>query len=603
MCFGGVDGHSRTRVVSRAGYAYDLFPAMSVNPQSFSLSPQTARAVETMVQDWTVTDKIRRLWGRDASLWTGSDEDQWLGWLDLVITQIERRSVFSQLSQDIRQENFTHALLLGMGGSSLCPEVLRSTFKTSPSYPALRVLDSTDPAQVRAAEDVLDLGRTLFFLSSKSGTTLETSILFEYFFDRVARRLGPAETGRRFIAITDPGSALEGLAHQRELRRVFLGQPDVGGRFSALSHFGMVPAAAMGLDVGRLLDGAKEMVDRCGADVPVPENPGAVLGIALGELAGAGRNKLTVTASPGIASIGAWLEQLVAESTGKDGKGIVPIDQETLGPPEVYGDDRVFVHMKLSSEEDTSDDVAIGRIEQAGQPVVRIELGDPYAIGQEFFRWEMATAVAGSLLKVNPFDQPDVDASKVASRKVTAKFEQTGALSEAVPFFEAAEISLFSESDAGARILKEVTRKHSLAGYLGGFLAGLTTGDYLAILAYVEMNAMHASHLQRIRDLVRDRRRVATCLGFGPRFLHSTGQLHKGGPATGVFLQITCDDRTDLPVPGRSYSFGIVKAAQARGDMEVLGQRGRRVLRVHIRGDLVQGLVQLGQAVVEALEQ
>ena len=358
----------------------------------------------------------------------------------------------------------------------------------------------------------------------------------------------------------------------------------------------------MGLDVGRLLDATKAMVDHCRADVPVAENPGVMLGIALGQLAVSGRNKLTVAASPAIASLGAWLEQLVAESTGKNGKGIVPVDQETLGPPEVYGDDRAFVYLKLRSEGSTAVDSAIDRIDQAGQPVVRIQLDDPYSIGQEFFRWEMATAVAGSLLKVNPFDQPDVDTSKVASRKVTAEFEQTGALEKADPFFETSDISLFSDSDAVARALQQATPRPSLSGYLGAYLEGLDTGDYFAILAYVAMNAMHLSHLQRIRDIVRDRRCVATCLGFGPRFLHSTGQLHKGGPATGVFLQITCDDPMDLPVPGRSYSFGIVKAAQALGDMKVLEQRGRRVLRVHIGGDLAHGLDQLRQAVAEALE-
>ena len=588
--------------MSPTRHEYDLFPAMRVNSQSFSLPPQIARAVEATVEEWIGEDKVQRIWGRDPSLWTGSDEDQRLSWLDVVTTQLERQSTFSQISADVRQGQFTHALLLGMGGSSLCPEVLRSTFECGPSHPALRVLDSTVPAQVRAAEDAVDLRRTLFIVSSKSGTTLESSILFEYFFDHMASIFPPAETGRRFVAITDPGSSLESLARQRDLRRVFLGQPDVGGRFSALSDFGLVPAALMGLDVARLLDVTKQMVDQCGADVPVSKNPGVMLGIALGQLAGAGRNKLTIAASPAIGSLGAWLEQLVAESTGKDGKGIVPVDQESLGPPEVYGDDRVFVYLKLSSEGSTSEDSAIDRIEQAGQPVVRIELDGPYAIGQEFFRWEMATAVAGSLLKVNPFDQPDVDASKVASRKMTAEFEQTGALDESEPFFETAEISLFSDSDTVARVFQEVTPRPSLSGYLGAYLAGLNTGDYFAILAYVAMNATNLFHLQQIRNLVRDRTCVATCLGFGPRFLHSTGQLHKGGPATGVFLQITCDDPMDLPVPGRSYSFGIVKAAQALGDMEVLEQRGRRVLRVHIGGDLAHGLDQLRQAVAEALE-
>ena len=321
-------------------------------------------------------------------------------------------------------------------GSSLCPEVLNSTFERVPSFPELRVLDSTDPAQVRAREDALDLRQTLFIISSKSGTTLESSILLEYFLDRLADSIGMADAGRRFIAITDPGSSLESLAHERGFRDVFPGPPNIGGRFSALSDFGMVPGAVLGLDVGRILDGAQSMVDQCRAGVAVAENAGVLLGIILGELALAGRNKLTLAASPTVAGLGAWLEQLVAESTGKDGQGIVPVDEETLGPPRVYGDDRVFVYLKLSSEERTSDDLAIDRIQQAGQPVVRIELSEPYAIGQEFFRWEMATAVVGSLLKVHPFDQPDVEASKVASRKMTTAFEENGSLGEPSAFFE-----------------------------------------------------------------------------------------------------------------------------------------------------------------------
>ena len=576
---------------------------MAVNPQSFSLPAQIVQSVESKIQEWTSGDNVQRIWGRDASMWTGSDEGQWLGWLDLVRTQLERRHTFTQISDDVRHEQFADALLLGMGGSSLCPDVLRSTFGRSPSYPALRIIDSTDPAQVRSLEGAVDLQRTLFIVSSKSGATLESSILFEYFYDRLARIVGPVKAARRFIAITDPGSSLERLAHERDLGRVCLGRPDVGGRFSALSDFGMVPAAAMGIDVGRLLDGTKEMVDRCGRDVPVAENPGVLLGIVIAQLAAMGRNKLTIAASQAISSMGSWLEQLVAESTGKDGKGIVPIDQESLAPPDIYGDDRVFVYLTLKSEERSSDESAIDRIEKAGIPVVRIELADPYTIGQEFFRWEMATAVAGSLLKVNPFDQPDVEASKVASRNVTAEFEQSGCLSVTDPFFNSGNISLFSDSNRSIHVRKAVTAKDSLAGCLGEFLKGLKAGDYFAILAFVEMNASHLSHLQRIRDLVREKMRVATSLGFGPRFLHSTGQLHKGGPATGVFLQITCADPTDLPIPGRSYSFGIVKAAQAFGDMEVLQQKGRPVLRAHIQGDVAEGLEKLRQAVAEALQQ
>ncbi len=576
---------------------------MAVNPQSLSLPFEVTRAVESTLQEWTTEDTVRRIWNRDASLWTGSNEDRWLGWLDIVPSQLERRNAFLQIAEDVRAEGFTEALLLGMGGSSLCPEVLRLTFENDPSFPALHVLDSTDPAQIRATESSVELERTLFIVSSKSGTTLESSLLFEYFFDRVAKILSPVEAGRRFVAITDPGSRLESLANQRHLRSVFAGQADVGGRFSALSDFGMVPAAVMGLDVARLLAATDEMVSGCGPDVSTLENPGVLLGIALGRLAGAGRDKMTIVTSRKIAGLGAWLEQLVAESTGQDGKGIVPVDGETLGSPEVYGADRVFVYLKLSSDENSAEDAAIGPLEEAGQPVVRIELEDVYSIGQEFFRWEMATAVAGSLLRLNPFVQPDVDASKVAARRVTSEFEESGELAGAVPIFEAAGIKLFSSADTGP-VLGPVrtTTEPSLARHLGSHLGTLAEGDYFCIQAYVEMSRDHEAVLSQMRDLVRDRKHVATCLGFGPRFLHSTGQLHKGGPPTGVFLQITCDDGTDLPVPGRSYSFGVVKAAQASGDMTVLSERGRRVLRAHIEGNLTEGLDRLREAIAEAFE-
>ena len=576
---------------------------MAVNPQSFSLPFEITQGVESTLDEWITEDTVRRIWDRDTSMWTGSNEDAWLGWLEIVGGQLERQEAFRQIAEDVREEGFTHALLLGMGGSSLCPEVLRLTFEPVPSFPELHVLDSTDPAQIRATEGALDLERTLFIVSSKSGTTLESSILFEYFFDRVAKILSPVEAGRRFVAITDPGSRLESLANQRHLRNVFAGQTNVGGRFSALSDFGMVPAAVMGLDVRRLLVVTDEMVSRCGPDVSAPENPGVLLGIALGRLAQAGRNKMTIVASRKIAGLGAWLEQLVAESTGQDGKGIVPIDRETLASPEVYGTDRVFVYLKLSSDENSAPDAAIGLLEEAGQPVVRIDLEDVYSIGQEFFRWEMATAVVGSLLRLNPFVQPDVDASKVAARRVTGEFEESGELPGATPIFEAAGIKLFSSADTGP-VLGPVrtTTDPSLASYLGSHLGTLAEGDYFCIQAYVEMSRDHEAVLSQIRDLVRDRKHVATCSGFGPRFLHSTGQLHKGGPPTGVFLQITCDDEKDLPVPGRSYSFGVVKAAQASGDMTVLSERGRRVLRAHIEGNLTDGFDRLREAIREAFE-
>jgi len=376
--------------------------------------------------------------------------------------------------------------------------------------------------------------------------------------------------------------------------------PSIGGRYSALSDFGMVPAAAMGLDVDRLLDRAEEMVQACAACVPVAENPGAVLGVILGVLGKAGRNKVTLVTSPGIRDLGAWLEQLLAESTGKRGVALIPVDRERLAAPDVYGDDRLFVYLRLTPEPDPQQNDAVARLERAGQPVVRIEIADRYDIGQEFFRWEFATAVAGSILGINPFDQPDVEASKVATRALTAEFERTGTLPKETPIVEEAGIKLFAD-ERNAAELAASARGKTLAGYLKAHLGRLQPGDYLGLLAYVELNQAHDEQLQAMRHQVRDARRVATCLGYGPRFLHSTGQAYKGGPNTGVFLQITCDDAADLPVPGQKYTFGLVKAAQARGDLQVLAERERRALRVHLGADVLAGLKRLRELVSEAL--
>jgi transaldolase / glucose-6-phosphate isomerase len=550
--------------------------AAKVNQQTFSLSADDTAAVKASLAEWHAANKVRRLWDRDATLWTSADEAKWLGWLSITNEQFAHIGSLTQLAADVRAASFSHTVLLGMGGSSLCPEVLRLTFGTFAGYPELHILDSTDPAQVRAVEQRIDLARTLFIVSSKSGGTLEPNIFTQYFFDRVKAtvRDGP---GSRFIAVTDPGSSMQKVAEQNGFRQVFFGVPSIGGRYSALSAFGMVPAAIMGLDVRRFLNAAEEMVQACAATVPAAENPGVVLGTVLGVLAHRGRDKVTLVASPAIGDLGAWLEQLLAESTGKNGKGLIPIDGEPLGAPEVYGKDRVFIYLRLTTSADAAQDQAIDRLERAGQPVVRIAVDDPYQIAEEFFRWEIATAVAGSIMGINPFNQPDVEASKVATRKLTTEYERTGSLPKD-------ESSTVSVNDA------------SLVDRLGAHLRQLGEGDYFALLAYIEMTDAHASSLRRIRELVRDWRQVATCVGFGPRFLHSTGQAYKGGPNSGVFLQITCDDAADLQVPGQKYTFGIVKAAQARGDFEVLAERGRRALRIHLGSDVDAGLQTLDRA-------
>ena len=569
--------------------------------QTYSLQTELAKEVDAALADWGKGAKTRRIWTRDASLWTGGDEAEWLGWLgvteDQLTTHLER---FKRIAE-VARTDFSHALLLGMGGSSLCPEVFKMTFGKIDGFPELHVLDSTDPAQVKTFEEKVNIETTVFFVSSKSGGTLEPNIFKQYFFDLVKERLGPEEAGRRFVAITDPGSKLEEVAERDGFRRVFYGMPSIGGRYSALSDFGMVPAAAMGLDVHQLLDRAEEMVQACAACTPVEENPGAVLGAILGVLAKNGRNKLTLVTSPGVWDLGAWLEQLLAESTGKQGVALIPVHGEELGPPDVYGDDRVFVYLRLEKGPDAAQDAAVALLEKGGQPVVRIEISDRYDLGQEFFRWEFATAVAGSILGINPFDQPDVEASKVATRTLTEEYEKTGALPAETPIIQDDGIKLFASERNAAELAKAAGGNRSIAAYLKAHLRRIQPGDYFGLLAYIEMNEAHQQQLRAIRHQVRDTRSVATCLGFGPRFLHSTGQAYKGGPNTGVFLQITCDDAEDLPVPGQNYTFGVVKAAQARGDFEVLVERGRRALRVHLGADVQAGLETLRELVARAL--
>ena len=572
-----------------------------VDRQIVSLPADARAAVTAALTDWQNARKVQRLWSLDASLWTGSDEGQWLGWLGITDDQIAHLDPLRQIVADVRSSGFRHALLLGMGGSSLCPEVLRLTFGTVDGYPELHVLDSTDPAQIRSIEQRIDLARTLFIVSSKSGGTLEPNIFKQYFYDRMKALVGEPEAGRRFIAITDPGSNMQHVAERNGFRRIFFGVPAIGGRYSALSAFGIVPAAVMGLDVPRLLHATEEMVHACGAGVPASENPGVVLGAVLGVMAQRGQDKVTLITSPGIADFGAWLEQLLAESTGKVGKGLIPVDGEIVGALDVYGDDRVFVYVRLESGPDASQDRAVDGLEHAGHPVVRIAVDEPYNIGEEFFRWEIATAVAGSIIGINAFNQPDVEASKIATRRLTEEFERSGALPREEPFFQSDGITLFAD-EANAAALRNASgaADQTLGGYLSAHLKRLTAGDYFALLAYIEMNAAHAQSLQAMRHAVRDARRIATCVGFGPRFLHSTGQAYKGGPNSGVFLQITCDDAVDLPVPGQKYTFGLVKSAQARGDFQVLAERGRRALRVHL-ASVEKGLKELENAIRGAL--
>ena len=562
-----------------------------------SLPPEVREGVDRLASDWTAGGHVGRLWSRDAALWTGGDEPRWLGWLDIAGTQLEHLGPLQTLQQDIAHGPFDHAVLLGMGGSSLCPDVLRQSFGRVAGAPDLRVLDSTDPAQVRSVEQRIDLRRTLFIVSSKSGTTLEPTLLYRYFRHRVQCVTGEDKAGAQFIAVTDPGSQLDQDAVAGEFRQVFHGVPDIGGRYSALSHFGMVPAAVMGLDVECLLSRAAAVRARCTTSMPLADNPGVMLGLTLGAAVRTGRDKVTFVVSPGIRELGAWLEQLLAESTGKRGTGVIPVDGESVGPPEVYGGDRLFVYLRDASAPDTAQDEAVAGLADAGLPVVRFSLADRYDLGGEFFRWEFATAVVGAVLGVNPFDQPDVEASKIETRRLTDAFEAKGALPPEAPLAQDEQLELYADP-ANARVLGRGDGT-SVDQLIARHCARAGERDYLAILAYVEMSPAHRMWLQRLRHAIRDTRRVASCVGFGPRFLHSTGQVYKGGPNSGVFLQITCRDASDLAVLGRRYSFGVVKAAQARGDLEVLATRGRRVLRVHVVGDLLEGL----DRIVHAVEQ
>src|SRR5580700_10509421 len=388
-----------------------------INSITYTLPQKLAAAVDAALADWQKNDKVRRLWRGDAALWTGADENHWLGWLGVTDDQISHIEHLTSLAAEVKQAGFKHALLLGMGGSSLCPEVLRLTFGKFEGFPELHVLDSTDPAQIKAIEARIDLKSTLFIVSSKSGGTLEPNIYKQYFFTRVKDVVGEKEAGNRFIAVTDPGSKMQHVAENDKFRHIYFGVPSIGGRYSALSNFGMVPAAVMGIDVPKFLSRTEEMVHACGPTVPAAENPGVVLGAILGAAANQGRDKVTIISSPGISDLGAWLEQLLAESTGKIGKGIVPVDRERLAKPESYGSDRVFAYLRLDSAPDHAQDAAVEALEKAGQPVVHIAVQEPHAIGEEFFRWEIATAVAGSIIGINAFNQPDVEASKIETRK------------------------------------------------------------------------------------------------------------------------------------------------------------------------------------------
>jgi glucose-6-phosphate isomerase len=565
----------------------------------FALPIDLRDSVDAAIAGWNSDNKLARFWQRDPSLWTRDGEEKWMGWIDIVERQHAYLASFASLAADVETGGFRHVLLLGMGGSSLCPEVLSLTFGRQSDFPTLHILDSTDPEQVKAVRDRLDLKQTLVIVSSKSGSTLEPNILKQYFFQQMQDAVGDDNAGSHFIAVTDPGSKMEQVAKDGNFRYIFYGDPSIGGRYSALSNFGVVAAAVAGLHIGKLLDEAAKAV--ASAKQPLAQNPAAELGLILGSAHNAGRDKITLFTSPEVHDLGAWLEQLIAESTGKLGKGITPVDREAIGPPSVYGHDRIFAYIRFATTADPSQDAAVSALEAAGHPVIRIEIADLYEIFGQFFSWEIATAIAGSVMAINPFNQPDVEAAKIETRALTDAYEKSGKLPERTPFLtDASGIALYA-TDSYASVLAAAAPAPTLAGILRAHLGQLHPGDYFATLAFIHMTAEHEAAIQSFRHKVRDQLKVATCLGFGPRFLHSTGQDYKGGPNTGVFLQITADHAVDVDIPDQRYSFGIVIDAQAAGDLAVLEARGRRALRVHLGPDVAAGLQTLAAAFDAAL--
>jgi glucose-6-phosphate isomerase len=536
---------------------------------------------------------VFRIWDHDYTVWKDDPEGiiNRLGWLSSAEKMRGAVPRIEEMVRKVCKDGYTDVLLLGMGGSSLAPDLFSKVFGTREGYLDLKVLDSTDPAAIMAHSESLDLTRTLFIVSTKSGTTTETLSFFKYFYNLVADAEGSGSAGDHFVAITDPGSPLQPLALDLGFRDIYLNNPDIGGRYSALSFFGLVPAALLGIDIRLLLDRAAGMADTCkpyGSNVG--DNAGEILGAVMGALHNRGVNKLTLIASPSIFALGAWLEQLLAESTGKEGKGIVPVDGELTGWTNLYGTDRLFTCLRVSG--DTTSHPHVKALEEEGHPVVTIELTDLYSIAAEFFRWEIATAVAGHIMGINPFDQPDVESAKIQARRMLQEYRDRGQLPGIEPVFVEDGVEVYSDLSTD-----------SLSGALGTFFRQVRSGDYAAIQAYVNPTIDTSRALEEFRHRIRDKYRIATTLGFGPRFLHSTGQLHKGDGGKGLFIQITADDPVDLPIPdeagkdGSSITFGVLKASQALGDRQALIDAGRRIIRFHLKGDIPEGIRVLKEAI------
>jgi len=546
-------------------------------------------AVQERLAALAAADFSERLWAADPTLWKADDDAHQrivadaLGWLSVFEGVRDEVQGLAAFVDELCAEGYRSAVLLGMGGSSLAPEVMRAILGTRPGYLDLHVLDSTDPAAVAAVEAAVDLESTLFVVASKSGGTTETACFHAYFYQRL-QELDGEHAGHHFVAITDEGTSLEKQALEQGFRAVFVNPGDIGGRYSALSFFGMVPAALMGVDLERLLDGVRAMAVVCGPDVPAEQNPALRLGAAMGELALRGRDKLTLVFEPPLAPLGAWVEQLVAESTGKEGTGILPVDLEELGPAGAYGDDRVFAALRLAGAADAGGAGALEALRDAGHPVLEHEIADARDLGGEFLRWEIAVAAAGHVLGIDAFDQPNVQESKDVTKELLAAYAATGELPAEPP------------ADDGRRVVYPVGDE-GLPAALREFLAQAAAGDYVALQAYIAPGQAVWDQLQAVRLQLRDGLRVATTLGYGPRYLHSTGQLHKGGPNKGLFLQLLGHDPDDVEIPGQSYSFSVLKRAQARGDLTALRAHGCRAMRVCLGDDVPAGLARLAELV------
>lgn len=522
--------------------------------------------VDRALSDLHKRDVIGRIWRRDHTVWKPEPDEitNRLGWLTITDRMKRQVAALGRFAAGVREEGFRHVVLLGMGGSSLGPEVLSSVFGSAEGHPKLIVLDSTVPSWVRSVASEVDPSRTLFLVSSKSGSTVESNTLYSHFWSLVNDVAAGDHAGRNFAAITDPGTRLEKLARERSFRHAFLNPPEIGGRYSVLSYFGLVPAALIGLDLNTLLERADRMRGQCASNVSAVENSGAWLGTFISVLAPRGRDKLTFVTSPSIASFGLWAEQLVAESLGKEGRGVVPVADEPQLPLDSFGDDRLFVYLRLEEDDNSEVDAAVRRIGSSGQPVVRLDLRDRYDIGAEFYRWEFAVAITAANWATNPFDQPDVQRAKDMTETVLREFQSSGRR----PRVEA-------------------------AGSIKSLLAGASPGTYLAINAYLNQTPAvdHAASVLR-REISR-RYGIVTTFGYGPRYLHSTGQLHKGGPSTGLFLQISSDRYEDLSIPGYPYTFGTLADAQALGDIRALRQSGRLVASVRLGQDEEAGILRL----------